>query len=265
MISLSGLTSVGASYLVRIFIRMFGGVDQVGLYNAGFTIINTYVGLVFTAMGTEYLPRLSAVAGNNSLCRQIINQQAEIVVLVLAPILLVFLVFVKWVVIILYSTKFLAINEMVYWAALGMFFKAASWSIAFILLAKGTGRLYFMNEFVGNLNLLILNILGYHFMGLTGLGISFLIGFIFYFIQVFIISKVKFEFSFNSDFKRIFTVQFLLAIGSFLTVTFLDKPYSYFTGIFLIMISVAYSWKELDKRLEIRSILSGVKEKLRFK
>ncbi|NMB52972.1 MAG: oligosaccharide flippase family protein, partial [Bacteroidales bacterium] len=125
-ISLSGLASLGASYLVRIFIRSFGSIDQVGLYNAGFTIITTYVGLVLTAMGTDYFPRLSAIAHSNSLCKQTINQQAEIVLLILAPIILVFLVFIRWVVILLYSTKFVAVNDMITWAALGMFFKAIS-------------------------------------------------------------------------------------------------------------------------------------------
>ena len=265
MISLSGLTSIGAAYLVRIFIRMTGGVDQVGLYNAGFTIINTYVGLVFTAMATEYYPRLSSAAGDNKLSRQIINQQAEIVLLVLAPILLVFLVFIKWVVIILYSNSFTAINEMIWWAALGMFFKAASWSIAFILLAKGAGKLFFLNELIGNLNLLILNIAGYHFFGLTGLGISFLCGFFLYLCQVFFISRKKYGFSFDNAFLRIFGIQFMLAIASFMAVNLLERPWSYIPGVILITFSVLYSYKELDKRIAIKSVILGVKEKIGLK
>jgi len=62
MISLSGLIATGASYLIRIFISRQGGVADVGLYSAGFTIIGTYVGLIFAAMGTDYYPRLSSVA-----------------------------------------------------------------------------------------------------------------------------------------------------------------------------------------------------------
>ena len=91
MISLSGLLSVGVSYVVRIFIGRTGGLEQVGLYNAGFAIINTYVGLIFTAMSTDYYPRLSAIAHDNGLCRKTINQQAEIAILIMAPILIIFL------------------------------------------------------------------------------------------------------------------------------------------------------------------------------
>ena len=58
MLSLSSLISMGTSYIVRIYISHKGGVEQVGLYNAGFAIINTYVGMVFTAMVTDYFPKV---------------------------------------------------------------------------------------------------------------------------------------------------------------------------------------------------------------
>lgn len=261
MISMSGLISIGASYLVSIFISNTGGVSQVGLYAAGFAIINTYVGLIFIAMGTDYYPRLSEVAHSNELCTQTINQQAEIALLILAPIVMLFLVFIQWVVIILYSNKFVAIDSMIHWAALGMLLKATSWAISFILLAKGTSKLFFWNELIANIYTLFLNILGYHFMGLTGLGISFMVGYLLYLIQVFVLSKIKYQFSFYAAFIRIFTIQFMLAITCFLVVKFMEKPYSYIMGMGLIMISAWYSYKELDKRIGIKSLLSNAIQK----
>ena len=254
MISLSGIMETGIGFIVLIFISNIGGTAQVGLYNAGFAIINTYVGLVFTAMGTDYYPRLSAVANSNLLCKQTINQQAEIALLILAPILIAFLVFINWVVILLYSSKFVAINEMIYWAALGMFFKAASWAIAFIFLAKGTTRLFFWNELISKMYLLGFNLLGYYLLGLKGLGISFMLVFIVYLIQVYIVSKVKFEFAFDHDFIRIFTFQFSLAVAGFLTVRYLSFPLIYIIGVILIMLSCWFSYNELDKRLGIKEL-----------
>jgi len=255
MISLSGFITLGASYLVQIFINRKGSTADVGLYNAGFVIINTYVGLIFTAMGTDYYPRLSSVAHSNQLCKQSINQQAEIATLILAPILLVFMVFINWAIILLYSTKFIAVNTMIHWAALGMFFKTASWSIAFIFLAKGTSKLYFWNELSANTYVLILNISGYYYLGLTGLGISFMLGYILYFIQVFIIAKSKFEFTFDTAFLKIFGFQFALAFSCFLAVKFLIQPYPYIFGVILILISGFHSFKELDKRIGVLEFL----------
>jgi len=255
MISISGLITLGASYILRVFISKTGGIEQVGLYTAGFTIINTYVGLITTAMGTDYYPRLSAVAHNNELCKQTINHQAEIALLILSPIIMAFLVFIQWVVIILYSNKFIAIDAMIHWAALGMLFRAASWAIAFILLAKGASKLFFWNELIANIYILALNILGYRFMGLTGLGISFMVAYLLYLIQVFIISKIKYKFSFHTAFIYIFTIQVLLAICCFVDVKFIEKPYSYIIGMGLIMISTWYSYKELNNRIGIKDIL----------
>ena len=255
MISLSGIIELGASFIVRIFIGRTGGVEQVGLYSAGFAIINTYVGLIFVAMATDYYPRLSAVAYSNELCKNNINQQAEIALLILTPIIILFFVFIQIVVIILYSNKFTPVYSMIQWAALGMLFKAVSWANCYIILAKGDSKLFFWSELIGSVYMLGLNILGYHLFGLTGLGGSFMVGYIFYFIQIFIISKLKYQFSFNSYFVRIFIVQLLLAISCFIMVNSIEKPYSYFPGMAFVLISAWYSFTELDKRLGLKSII----------
>ena len=189
MLSLSGILALGSLYIVRIFISNTGGIEDVGLFNAGFAIVNTYVGLVFTAMATDYYPRLSGVANDNKKATLMINQQADIAILILAPILAVFIIFINWIVILLYSTKFIHIDAMLHWMALGMFFKATSWAIAFILLAKGASKLFFWNELIATIYGLGLNVLGYYLMGLEGLGISFLISYLLYFIQVLVLAR----------------------------------------------------------------------------
>ncbi len=257
MISLGSLLVGFSSYLIQIFISKNGGVEQVGLFSAGFAIINTYVGLIFTAMSTDYFPRLSAVSYSNELCKKSINQQAEIAVLILGPILIAFLVFIKWVIILLYSNKFVAVEDMILWAALGVFFKAASWTIGYLILAKGNSKLFFWNELLSNTYVLGLNILGYYFYGLEGLGISFLMGYFFYLVHIFIISNIKYEFSFDISFIRIFTVQFVVAVSCFIVVKFINNPYSYFIGSGLIVISCWQSFKELDKRLDINNFITS--------
>lgn len=255
MISLSGLITMGASYIVRIFITRSGGVADVGLYNAGFAIINTYVGLIFTAMGTDYYPRLASVAHSNTESHTVINQQAEIALLILAPIIMIFLVFINWVVIILYSNQFTAVNDMILYAALGMFFKAASWSIGFLFLAKGASKLFFWNELFANIYVLALNILGYHFWGLTGMGLSFLAAYFFYLVQVFIVSKINYDFSFTIEFTKVFLIQLLLAIACLAAVKLAPSPYQYIIGSGIIAVSAWHALIELDKRLDLRGVI----------
>ena len=265
MISLSGLATLIAAYLLRIFINRTGNVADVGLYTAGFTIINTYVGMIFTAMGTDYYPRLSVVSSDNEQSKQLINQQSEVALLILAPILIAFLIFVNWAIIILYSTQFLTITGMVYWATMGIFFKAVSWAIAFIFLAKGDGKLYFWNELLGSVYFLLFSLLGYYYGGLTGLGVSFLASYFFYLIQVFFIAKHKYQFSFALSFVKIFVVQFSMAMIGFAVVSLVNQPYTYIFGVLLIFVSCWYSYKELEARIGIKEMISGILEKFKRK
>ena len=235
-------------------------MEDVGLYNAGFAIIGTYVGLVFTAMSTDYYPRLSGVAHDNKMGTLLINQQAEIALLILAPILTIFLIFNNWVVIVLYSTEFIPVNGMIQWAALGMYFKAASWSIAFILLAKGASKLFFWNELVVNIYMLGLNLLGYYLYGLDGLGISFLISYALYFLQVFLLAKYKYKFSFISKFYKIFCIQLSLGILCFAITMFVPSPLAYVFGLPFILFSALYSFKELDKRMDLKGIINNYRK-----
>lgn len=261
MLSLSGLITTGASYIVRIFISNSGSLEDVGFYNAGFAIIGTYVGLVFTAMGTDYYPRLSGVSHDNKKANLLINQQAEIAVLILAPILTVFIIFINWAVILLYSSEFTPVNGLIQWAALGMYFKAASFSIGYVLLAKGASQTFFWSEVVANSYLLMFNILGYKYFGLSGLGFSFLIGYIFVLIQVYFIAFYKYEFNFSLTFYKIFGIQLVMGILCFVITFFVSTPLVYILGLPFILISAWYSFRELDKRMDLKGIINTYRKK----
>ncbi|WP_162052636.1 O-antigen translocase [Pontibacter pamirensis] len=257
MLSLSGIITVGASYLLRIFIGRTGGIEQVGLYNAGFAIINTYVGMIFTAMTTDYYPRLAEASSDHNEIRKVINEQAEIAILLIAPILVGFITFIKWGLVLLYSYEFIAVKGMLHWAALGMFFKTISWAIGFVFLAKGSPRMFFWNELIANIYLLLLNVLGYHFLGLNGLGVSFLVGYILFFAQVFIVARIYYTFNIEKSFLIIFTNQLLIGLACFIVMIKVPSAYSYMLNILLLAISLGYSYNELDKRIGIKQILQN--------
>ena len=108
--SLNSVLVLGVAYIVRIFIVRIGGTEEVGLYTAGFAIVNGYAGLIFTAMGTDYYPRLAGVNKNNEKCKEMINQQAEVAILILAPIIMIFLLIAPYAITLLYSIEFVSIT-----------------------------------------------------------------------------------------------------------------------------------------------------------
>ena len=206
-LSLSGLTSSLGAYLIRIYISSIGNVDDVGLYSAGQQIIGHYFGMVFTAMLTDYYPRLCVAANDNSKRNTLVNQQGEVAILILLPIILVFIVFIPLIVELLYSSEFTPINDMIIWSAFGMVFRAGSWAMSIQFLAKASSRLYFLNELSANVSMLILNVIGYKFYGLIGIGYAFVLGYIIYMLQVYFITKYYYNFSLHPSFiKSTFSV-----------------------------------------------------------
>ena len=255
--SISSILVTVCSYVLRAYIRSVGGVDEVGLFTAGFMLMSTYTGLVFTAMSTDYYPRLASVNQDDKQCGIVINQQAEIGLLILAPLLLICIVFMPLIVRILYSDSFLPANDYIVSSSIGMFFKIASWSISYVFIAKGESRLFVINEVISNSITLALNIWGYRIYGLLGLGVSFSLSYLIYLIQVYIIAKVKYHFSFSLGFIRLFFIQlFLFASCLVLVIESSSRHFVFYClSILLIILSLVFSLKEINKRTGIVSIL----------
>lgn len=256
LLGFQGGFSALAAYLIQIFITNTGGVSDVGLYNAGFTIVNTYVGLVFTAMGTDYYPRLSAISSDNTKFIKSVNQQAEISLLLLTPIVLIFIVFIKWIIVLLYSEKFIPAQGMIYWAISAILFKAMAWSLSYSILAKGNTKIFFWNESITITYGLGFNLLGYSLFGLTGLGISFFIVNLLYFFQLWLVTKKYFNFVFEVKILKQFIFLQAATLICLLITILASMTTSIIIGTVLILITIFYSFIELDKRIEIRKNLT---------
>lgn len=168
------------SYIFSAYLNHCSGETTVGYYQAGYTMMNKYVGLIFAAMAMEYYPRLSGVSDDNRTMSKYIGKQVEMMQLMLASVITLFIVLHPLMIRILYTTDFYVINGYLLLAIQGISFKAISWAIGFVLLAKGKGKLYLYTELASDVITLSLNILLYHYYGLAGVGASYTIGFIIY-------------------------------------------------------------------------------------
>ncbi|MFM9908526.1 MAG: oligosaccharide flippase family protein, partial [Chitinophagaceae bacterium] len=258
MLSLSTIIAGLVAYVVRIFIGRQGGLTDVGLYNAGFAIVNTYVGMIFTAISTDYYPRLAAVAHDRVEANRLVNQQTEMALLILGPILITFLIALKFVMLILYTAEFLSIMTMVQWFVVAIIFKAIAWALGFLFLAKGDSKVFFWNELVANVYLLLLSILGYYYFGLEGLGISFLISFVLSVIQNFLIVHYRHQFAMEGKLIIIFFVNLLLITACAFIMRFIPQPLSYFYAAPFLMASIGFSWWQMNKRIDFQHYLNRI-------
>ena len=257
LLSMSGLISIGSSFLLRIFITRDGSLADVGLYNAGFAIIEGYVGIIFTAMAKDYYPRLSMVSNDVVERNREVNQQTEIAILFLIPILTVFLLFLNLIILILYTKEFLPALEMIQYAVLGMFFRAISWSMGYLLLAKGDSKIFFWSELISTIYIFSLNILGYKFLGLKGIGIAFVAIYFLHAIQIYFTTKLFYNYSFDKNLLKVFLIGTLLIVSQFFIVTEIENPYKYFLGTIICGIGFFISFKELDDKIGILTLIKS--------
>lgn len=252
VLMVASLLGTLANYLVNTFIGRSGSLDDVGLFQAANSITNQYVGLVFTAMGMDFFPRLSAVSNDNSKVQELVNQQTEIVVLITVPLAMLLIITAPLLIKILLSANFMAITSVIRWMGLGIAFKAIAYPMGYISFSKGDKKTFFLLEGIwGNLLMLSMNILFYFLWGIYGLGISFVVSFF--------INSLVYVFLTNKLYHFRYAIKVYLLIGKllfllgiiFLISLFLQDIYAYVIEGILFCMTSAYCLWEFDKRTDI--------------
>ena len=178
--TIGNFVTILASYVFNAWLNQEAGTAAVGHYQAGYTLINKYTGLILTALGMEYYPRLAQMASDSDKMRNSVSQEVNIAMLVLAPVVALFVLLREPIVWLLYSADFSVIHAMVSWGMVGTIMRALSWSMAFVILARGDGRTYVITESISAVVGLGLNILFYRWWGITGLGLAFMAWYVVY-------------------------------------------------------------------------------------
>ena len=185
----SGLMSLGAAYLVRVFILRQIGADAAGFYQAAWMLSGLYVGTILQAMGTDFFPRLTAVANDDGACNRLVNEQTEIGLLIAAPGILATLTLAPLVIHVFYSASFEPAIDLLRWHCLGMFLRVASFPMGYIILARGQRGLFLMTETLSNLVYVALIWGGVSYFGLVGTGMAFFGMYLFCWLLVFCVVK----------------------------------------------------------------------------
>lgn len=100
------------------------------------------VAVVFAAMGMEFFPRLTSVAGSREKICLLVNRQVEVVALIAAPIASLMIVFSPLVVRIILSDEFLPAVPLIRWMCIGILFKAIAYPLGYISFAKGDRKTF---------------------------------------------------------------------------------------------------------------------------
>src|SRR5699024_1778866 len=101
-------------------------------------------------MAKDYYPRLAGIVHQRPRMRATVEQQAYIALLLITPIIVGFLTFAPQLIQLLFTEKFLGIQSMISWGILGLLFKAVSFSLGYVMIAKAETKIFMTSNIAFN-------------------------------------------------------------------------------------------------------------------
>jgi O-antigen/teichoic acid export membrane protein len=262
-LTLINLLAAAVNFIVNAYISKTGSLSDLGLYSAGNSIVEGYVGMVFTAMVTDYFPRLSGVIDDDVKWKRLVNEQAELVLILLGIVLILLISTTPLLIRILLSNEFLDSSKFITWAVLAIPLKGISWITGYIILAKGDNKLFLNVEIITNLIVLGLNILFFDLYGLVGLGISLSISYLISAVILILILKVKYQFQFSKKVNTLLTISLISLALCIYIISLSNTMISLVLEVLLVTLTIAYFLFQFNKRINIKNSLISIKQKFK--
>ncbi len=250
------------NFLIRMYLKSNqSNLEVLGFYEVSSVLLLSYVGMIFGAMSTDFYPRLTSIAENNQKVKSLVNDQIEIGLLLITPLILLFYCFAPFIINVLYSRDFLNVIEILKFGLLAIIVKSIIWPLAFVILSKGENKLYFKQEILGDFLNVSNTILLYNCFGLQGIGLAMLINYILYGLYVYFILKQKFDFGIRKNTFSIIIKSFILGTIASLSGYFLNSQYDFLLLLVLSILSITYTFKELNSRIDLYGFYHKFKKK----
>ncbi|AHG74144.1 Polysaccharide biosynthesis protein [Mannheimia sp. USDA-ARS-USMARC-1261] len=169
--------------VIRQYLSYEYGNEYAGYWEAMVRFSGAYLMLVTTTLGVYYLPRLSELKEVDKIKQEIFLAYKYIFPLALLGGVTVFIL-KDWIIITLFSDKFLPMRELFFWQILGDIVKIGSWILAYLMLSKAMTKLFVITEVVFSISSVLLSILFVNLIGFEGVSLAHLINYTLYLMVV---------------------------------------------------------------------------------
>lgn len=254
--TMAGIIGSAAEMVIRSYLNVVGDLDVLGLYNAGYMLTITYAGMVFTAMETDYFPRLSALNHDVQATNLTVNRQMEVSLLILAPMLTGLIVFLPVLIPLLFSREFLPVIAMAQVSVLAMFFKVLTLPVAYITLARGRSLAYLFLESSYYVVFILLIIFGYDHWGLLGTGIAIVLAHVFDYLLINVFAYTKYGYRVSVTVIRHAAVLVTIGLLSYACTLLLEGVYYWVIAPYLFLLSSLYSLHILRQKTHLWEALT---------
>lgn len=256
--TVAGIVGSAAEMFIRSYLNVVADLDVLGLYNAGYMLTITYAGMVFSAMETDYFPRLSAVNRDIEATNYTVNRQMEVSLLIISPMLTALIVFLPILIPLLFSREFVNVIAMAQVSAIAMFFKVLTLPVAYITLARGKSLVYLFLETTYYVVFALLIIFGYEQWGLIGTGVALTVAHVFDYIMINGVARWLYKYKMSSAVIRYGAIHILIGLLAYFTTITVDGYAYWVFGIGLSLVSTLFSllilrqkthlWERLKQR-----------------
>lgn len=186
-LSITAFINSGCQLIFSGWLNAEVSTAEVGFYAAGYTLVVRYTSLVFNSVGLEFYPRISANIKHPLRMDVFLNHEVTLLLLIFTPLVMLFLIFREVIVLLFYTPEFLAAVPFITFGIVVVILRAVSNTEAFIIMAKGEGKIYLLTESLDALMGLGLSVWLYSEMGLLGLGVALII---WHFVYMLVVSEI---------------------------------------------------------------------------
>ncbi len=224
-----------------MWLNHYGGKDAVGIYQSGYTLVNSYVGMIFTAIAMEYYPRLSSVAGSSMRTEIVVSHEIKTALWVLIPVTLVFIASKELIVSLLYTSEFYRAVPYIGLAIIGVSLRGASWCMAYVILARGDGRIYVLTEVSSAVVYLALNIPLCQHYGYVGLGVAYIAWYAVYTAVCYLVYRLRY----GLRLRRGIAPLVLLSVAIASAALCLDKLFGFWAPLVLAIPATVLAYRRI--------------------
>jgi len=166
-------------------------IEAAGYWQSIGNISGIYLMFITSSLSFYYLPKLSELKDAASIRREIFNGYKIILPIVGILLLLIFL-FKTTIIKLIFTEKFLPMENLFPYYCLGDFFKIASWLISFLMIAKAMTGIYIIMEVIFSFSFVLLSIIFLNKFGLQGVTIAYCLNYLTYFISLVLLFRKLF-------------------------------------------------------------------------
>lgn len=178
--------------VIRTYIGQAFGVNYAGYWEAMIRLSAAYLMLVTTTLGVYYLPRLSELKSLVEIKKEVYLGYKFIFPLAILGGGFAYLL-KDWIIVVLFSKKFLPMADLFLWQIIGDTLKIGSWILAYLMLSKAMTKLFVTTEIIFSISSILLTYICTQMFGFEGVSIAHLVNYAIYWgmISIFVFKYLR--------------------------------------------------------------------------